>query len=92
MVCENSRRRWQIDAVISLTPTELHALTGYRTATHQARWLAAQGVPHRRNKCGQVVLSRAVAEAYLGGSTPAAPSSIEPDFGSLKLIRGGVRA
>lgn len=79
--------------MITLTPAELHQLTGYRTATHQARYLTAAGVPYRRNKCGQVLVSRAVAEQWLGGTTPAPEApAIAPDFGALRLLRGGVQA
>ena len=79
--------------MITLTPAELHQLTGYRTATHQARYLAAAGVPYRRNKCGQIIVSRAVAEAWLGGTTPTPPEpAIAPDFGALRLLRGGAQA
>ena len=73
--------------MITLTPAELHQLTGYRTATHQARYLAAAGVPYRRNKCGQIIVSRAVAEAWLGGTTPTLTEpAVAPYFEALRLL------
>ena len=79
--------------MISLTPAELQVLTGYRSRAHQAKFLDHARLPYRTNKAGQIIVSRAVAEAYLGGSTPAAaPAAVLPDFSALRLIQGRAAA
>lgn len=53
---------------ITLTPDELHALTGYRRPAEQLRALHLQGYWRaRRSVLGAVVLTRAHYEAVEGG-------------------------
>lgn len=63
-----------------LTDAELRELTGYVTAAGFARWLAARGWRFERNRAGKVIVSRAHAEAMLGGGKAKPP---EPKFAAI---------
>lgn len=56
-----------------LTDDELLLLTGYETPAWQARWLEERGWTFVRNRAGMVIVSRAHAEAMMGGGAPKAP-------------------
>ena len=51
--------------MLTLTPDELQALTGYKPATKQRQWLDERGVPYRFD--GRVLVSRAAVERWLSG-------------------------
>jgi hypothetical protein len=56
-----------MDMSLTLTPSELAALTGRQRPSAQARWLSVRGWPHERDADGRPVVLRAVAEARLAG-------------------------
>ena len=53
-----------------LTYAELRELTGYLAPAAQARWLEERGWRFERNRTGRVIVSRAHAEAMMGGGAP----------------------
>lgn len=63
-----------------LAPAELEDLTGYKVPAYQARWLEERGWRFVRNAAGRVMVSRAHAEAMLGG---AAAKVAGPDFSAI---------
>ena len=63
-----------------LTDEELLELTGYVLPAAQARWLEVRGWRFERNRAGRVIVSRAHAEAMMGGGAPKAPS---PKFNAI---------
>ena len=67
-------------ASIFLTADELRELTGYRTPTHQRRWLDAHRIPYLISGKGQPRILRALLVARLGGATISEqpPAAREP--------------
>jgi hypothetical protein len=65
---------------VFLTPADLEQLTGYKVPAKQAAWLEERGWRFVRNAAGRVMVSRAHAEAMLGGS---APKVAGPDFAAI---------
>lgn len=63
-----------------LTTAELERLTGYVVPAAQARWLDERGWRYERNRAGLVIVSRAHAEAMMGG---AAPKVAGPKFEAI---------
>lgn len=63
-----------------LTDDELRALTGYQSAAGFVRWLDARGWRYERSRVGKVIVSRAHAEAMMGGGAPKAPG---PNFAAI---------
>lgn len=53
-----------------LTDDELRELTGYVSAAGFARWLDARGWRYEKSRAGKVIVSRAHAEAMMGGQAP----------------------
>ena len=58
---------------------ELIELTGYKRRSDQVRWLTERRIPFSINAAGLPVVSRSVANAYLGGRVQEA----EPNWGAL---------
>lgn len=65
-----------------LDAAELHQLTGYARAKAQARWLAAEGIPHKFNG-KNVVVRRAHSQAWVEGK-PVAVSSGGLNWSTVK--------
>jgi hypothetical protein len=64
-----------------LTPSELHALTGFSRAAEQDGWLKDHGLPHRRDG-KRVIVSRYHARSWLEGRPVVA--SNEPNLAALR--------
>lgn len=64
-----------------LTPTDLHALTGYARPGKQVVWLKDHGIPHRADGPRVIVASRHVT-SWLEGRTVV--SSQGPNWGAVK--------
>lgn len=60
-----------------LDPAEIAKLTGYKRRANQLLWLKDEGYPHKVNRRGEIIISRAYVEAKLGLGKPPPP---EPDF------------
>ncbi len=71
-------------AELFLTSDELAELTGYVRASDQCRWLDAEGWKFVRNAARRPIVSRAHAEARLGGAAVEDARLVKPDWDALK--------
>jgi hypothetical protein len=69
---------------LTLSPEELIALTGYKRAAEQCRFLDAAGVLYRLNKEGKPVVARTNAERYLGVKSGGQIEAKQPNWAGLK--------
>jgi hypothetical protein len=65
---------------LTLTPEQLHELTGYKRGIEQARWLKENGFKFRLDRLGRPRVDRAHYEAKMGSK--AATSGEHIDGGS----------
>lgn len=66
--------------MLTLSPSELHNLTGYRLREKQAEWLLANGVPFRRDDHGRIVVLSKHAEQWVSGVELTASSGPRLDM------------
>lgn len=71
-------------ANLFLTSEELAELTGYIRPFDQCRWLDTEGWAFVQNAARRPIVSRAYAEARLGGATAADTRLVKPNFDALK--------
>lgn len=69
---------------IFLTGEELAELTGYSRPHDQRRWLDAEGWRFVENAARRPIVSRAYAEARLGGAAAEDTRLVRPDWEALR--------
>jgi hypothetical protein len=70
---------------LTLTPEQLHELTGYKRGAEQARWLKDNGFKFRLDRLGKPRVDRAHYETRMGGA-PATGEHIDggtPNWAAL---------
>lgn len=70
---------------LTLTPEQLHELTGYKRGAEQARWLKENGFKYRLDRLGRPRVDRAHYETKMGGK-PATGEHIDggtPNWAAL---------
>jgi hypothetical protein len=69
--------------MLTLTPDELHDLTGYQRACAQRRWLTARGFVFEVRANGTPAVLRAHVERRMGAIETAPVGAAEPDWSAL---------
>lgn len=68
---------------LTLTPAELHDITGYWRPLGQRGWLKERAWVFECDARGRPKVLRAYAESKMGGTPEAKPAQWEPDFSDL---------
>lgn len=71
---------------LMLTADELERLTGRKRPTAQQAWLRRNGIVHRVNDCGEVIVARAIAERFLGVAPAAPERAADLDWPAMRRI------
>lgn len=53
--------------MLTLSPSELHQLTGYKSREKQREWLAAEGVPFRCDSHGRLIVLASHVASWVAG-------------------------
>jgi hypothetical protein len=53
--------------LLTLSPVELHQLTGYKTREKQRAWLTAEGVPYRCDSHGRLIVLASHVASWVAG-------------------------